>query len=558
MDMDHAAVPAPGPVFRPQARPVKHASYAFLVHSQETLPRNLPPNVDNKPLARQKRRRTSPEDQVILEEEYQRNAKPDKSARMHIVQRVALGEKEVQIWFQNRRQNTRRKSKPLEAHELAPIRSSEPSSSDGNPHPSRTHIDAQEGSVSETASSTQGSASHDASSRGATTTPLSSQSSVARDVTVSQDNSHESSRRASFPLSQASHVLSLTDRGGTPSHSLPHVRHSLPGYISNRRNASTLGQHESVGHDGLVAHAPALLKRSSSLIRLSMSLDGKAQVVTDEEEAQAATAVIGSGRTGGFQRSQSLVHSGEVVAVGAEGSSSRRPPSGRSQDSRAWEFYCDSDTRNSLSAKAEEDRKGSALGAIGLLRSQSINPLVASKHKFNAQPAAESSAKRTKISGSQTARKKLTRASSSFARLQGSESERPQKISTKVSTKVAPLSQPSPSGDSDKENWVPGTQQPEARRPEQPTCALKSRAQKEILKENLSFERHRVERGTATGLVASGSPPDASTWSPKVDRGASGRAGGFAICEDVSLAARGGEDLDCVQNLLSLSQGNWR
>jgi hypothetical protein len=34
------------------------SNYAFLVHSQTTIPGNLPPNVDNKALARQKRRRT--------------------------------------------------------------------------------------------------------------------------------------------------------------------------------------------------------------------------------------------------------------------------------------------------------------------------------------------------------------------------------------------------------------------------------------------------------------------------------------------------------------------
>ena len=33
-------------------------SFAFLVHSQDTLTNNLPPNVDNQTLARQKRRRT--------------------------------------------------------------------------------------------------------------------------------------------------------------------------------------------------------------------------------------------------------------------------------------------------------------------------------------------------------------------------------------------------------------------------------------------------------------------------------------------------------------------
>lgn len=103
-------------------------SYAFLVHSQKTLTQNLPPRVDNKLLARQKRRRTryvypthcdsiiastyptalemsllttllliSPEDHAILEAEYRRNPKPDKVARTSIVSRVALGEKEVQV-----------------------------------------------------------------------------------------------------------------------------------------------------------------------------------------------------------------------------------------------------------------------------------------------------------------------------------------------------------------------------------------------------------------------------------------------------------------------------
>lgn len=32
--------------------------YAFLVHSQETLPHKKPPTVDNKQLARQRRKRT--------------------------------------------------------------------------------------------------------------------------------------------------------------------------------------------------------------------------------------------------------------------------------------------------------------------------------------------------------------------------------------------------------------------------------------------------------------------------------------------------------------------
>ena len=39
----------------------------------------------------------SPQDHAVLEAEYERNPKPDKAARMDIVNRVALGEKEVQV-----------------------------------------------------------------------------------------------------------------------------------------------------------------------------------------------------------------------------------------------------------------------------------------------------------------------------------------------------------------------------------------------------------------------------------------------------------------------------
>lgn len=134
---------------------VRRASFsgqlAFLVHSQETVANHMPPDVDNKALARQKRRRTryalipskfclsistvsthvqrvgscatyhrellrptprarlsitpsaltttscSKEDEDVLKSEYLKNPKPDKAARLEIVRKVALGEKEVQV-----------------------------------------------------------------------------------------------------------------------------------------------------------------------------------------------------------------------------------------------------------------------------------------------------------------------------------------------------------------------------------------------------------------------------------------------------------------------------
>jgi len=130
-----------------QSSDSSNGSFAFYIHSQDTLNHGPPLHEDRKAFARQKRRRTrygfspivtalrvslvvtinppwygliqksaeatisyqlraynadppridSPEDHAILEAEYQLNPKPDKAARMHIVERVALGEKEVQV-----------------------------------------------------------------------------------------------------------------------------------------------------------------------------------------------------------------------------------------------------------------------------------------------------------------------------------------------------------------------------------------------------------------------------------------------------------------------------
>jgi len=137
-------------------RPSFGRQLAFLVHSQESVANHMPPQVDNKALARQKRRRTryvlpvlpiefrprrfcrltraragtcscwlarraplrlnypatvasasiasaltttacSKEDEDILKAEYLQNPRPDKAARLRIVRNVALGEKEVQV-----------------------------------------------------------------------------------------------------------------------------------------------------------------------------------------------------------------------------------------------------------------------------------------------------------------------------------------------------------------------------------------------------------------------------------------------------------------------------
>ncbi|KAI5797494.1 hypothetical protein DFH27DRAFT_106013 [Peziza echinospora] len=102
------------------APPPTQPYYAFITHSSAGLRDNQPPMIDNAGLARRRRRRTSQHDQAILEEEYRRCDRPDKARRREIAKMVEMGDKEVQIWFQNKRQSARRKLKPLLPHEVIP------------------------------------------------------------------------------------------------------------------------------------------------------------------------------------------------------------------------------------------------------------------------------------------------------------------------------------------------------------------------------------------------------------------------------------------------------
>ncbi|GKT82848.1 homeobox domain-containing protein [Colletotrichum tofieldiae] len=71
-------------------------------------------NPDSEKHPKGKRKRTAAKDKSILEAAYIANPKPDKAARLDIVKRVSLNEKEVQ--------NDRRKSRPLSAQEIAALR----------------------------------------------------------------------------------------------------------------------------------------------------------------------------------------------------------------------------------------------------------------------------------------------------------------------------------------------------------------------------------------------------------------------------------------------------
>ncbi|AET39182.1 uncharacterized protein Ecym_4103 [Eremothecium cymbalariae DBVPG len=85
-------------------------SFAFISHSQETF-LSQEPSIDNAPLARRKRRRTSKHELTILQQEFEKCRAPSKERRMQLAPRCNMTEKAVQIWFQNKRQGMRKKER---------------------------------------------------------------------------------------------------------------------------------------------------------------------------------------------------------------------------------------------------------------------------------------------------------------------------------------------------------------------------------------------------------------------------------------------------------------
>ena len=240
-----------------------------------------------------------------------------------------------------------------------------------------------------------------------------------------------------------------------------------------------------------------------------------------------------SRRGGGLQRSRSAIGASEM---GAQSSPLLGNPKvadgklGRSRDARTWEFYCDSEARNSLSSHAEHESNGSAVGAINLVRSQSQRQL----RQMLAPVASRSNARAPAPLGSsgQRSKPKLARAKSSLARLQGDDLH----FSKKHGSGSRPQITRSPSGDSDKENWAPGTHS--TQNPLRRTNASSNTCP--VLADNNGM------LGYATGLES-----DGSKAIRRIDRKENREP-------MLGAAKTKGSDLDCVQGLLSLSQGAWR
>jgi hypothetical protein len=249
-----------------------------------------------------------------------------------------------------------------------------------------------------------------------------------------------------------------------------------------------------------------------------------------------------------LQRSQSALPFGHRSSLPSASSPTLpRLPLGRSQDARTWELCCDGEARDELTAQAENESSGSAVAAISLIRSASNAALKPNANKRNAPAANHDSVKDGK-------RPRISRAMSSLARLQNANVS--SKLDPDPSNSGKAGLMDSPSGDSDKENWVPkeggGNRR---RRPLPSSRSDKHGPSRAVLGDNHSVLSHahfggggrKNRKRTAIETNIFEDAEDTAEVGEEVEKFMRG---------EVSPSKKG--DLDCIQGLLSLSQGNWQ
>ncbi|KAI1828644.1 hypothetical protein F4861DRAFT_12163 [Xylaria intraflava] len=479
-----------------------------------------------------KRKRTTSQDKTILEAAYSSNPKPDKAARLDIVKRVSLNEKEVQIWFQNRRQNDRRKSRPLSPQEIEALRYGNGMRVLSDSMPTSIEPVAASITVQDAAELPQISAADTATpieivNRPPSPTDVGSQKSsqspsptVAEvpkpiedvktdpEVKYTRSNSLPSPTEAARPEGEL-HTLSgalATSTGHATNRWLaedsfstnPTVERTVDEWNARRSSVSriNLGNSRlnsfSSSTSSAADHSPSILQPSSSSsshVRLSLSLDGKAELISAQPSPpriapQPPLSIetlppVFSGRT--LQRSRSAFSGVTLPPISTltKNLGAHFPPQftrGRSRDVHAWESCCEADTRDELTRQAENESSGSAVAAISLMRSSSSSASLSNlvhNHRPHSRSASQSGvlqsnpSKRNTLSATRVPLDRKpgrTKPSSPVARYSSVElsgkaldMERdedalgPEKKKRKQSHRFVL----SPSGDSDKENWSP-------------------------------------------------------------------------------------------------------
>ncbi|KAF1927544.1 uncharacterized protein M421DRAFT_101530 [Didymella exigua CBS 183.55] len=547
--------------------------FAFLVHSPETVANKMPPDVDNKPLARQKRRRTSKEDEDVLKAEYLINSKPDKAARLEIVRKVALGEKEVQIWFQNKRQNDRRRSRPLEPSSSASLMSSSSNMSD--PATEDEHA-REDGNAPEPGAEMP--------KTDAPAQPTTSEATSDETVPVPHANAQTAAAvedttqtATAQPTVEASTALQPTDAAPTEisnsqqSASASQGAQPRTSWISNRRSASFVRSAEDYASETITfPNAPPTavespeapksksadtrpLKRAHSFVRIATNEDGLARVVTDLDKTPSpphpkTTPVPFARAAAGLRRSYSAAGLNDRLFAAARGEPSPKmarisPNIGRSRDSRAWEFWCDPDTRHntSLTARAEQEGSGSAADAIGLLRANRRILTQNQARQNTPLKSRQSSHKAPGSSGVKKSRGSMQRASTFNVFSSG---KKPKDSDETESDDF-------PSTESDKENWEPDMPKSVRRRGlATPGSATRPR---KVLGENTNIISQSASLGA---LLAKAKKGGKAAIDPEQDDELRTFMNGDSGSARTNLSSA--EEAGCVEGLLALSQGQWR
>lgn len=309
-------------------------------------------------------------------------------------------------------------------------------------------------------------------------------------------------------------------------------------------------------------------------MRLSLSLDGKATLVSaDSSPPRMLTPRPSSSGHSVISEDRLRLRRQKASSFGLpqDEATSASPtiPSlqrGRSRDARNWELCCDPEAReeriaqtslgvthDELTTQAENESKGSAVAAISLLRSSSSTTLKTNANKRNSLSITqvEKVGKTKKVKqGSKGTHKRQERIQKALSRI-SSESTKGNDI---------PIS---PTGSSDKENLAPGeirlTQKSHRRAlPAAPSgkSHQKQKFPRAILGENNSIPAHANLDGPSNSRNKRRKLVQSNTAVfEDADDNDEEEVKDFMKGE-ISPGKKG--DLDCVQGLLSLSQGNWR
>lgn len=331
---------------------------------------------------------------------------------------------------------------------------------------------------------------------------------------------------------------------------------------SKKRPFTELDRHNGTGVRSSLGSGPfPSTVDCQSNVRLSISLDGSVKVKLSDEgtpsppidrnlPSKMASKVL--------RKSQSAItikdleeQQGNTVARAAGGTF------GRSRDSRTWEFYCDSEARDSLALQAERERSGSATSAISLIRSQSQSKRNSvGQRRALTSKACGGNAGKTEVGHSKP---KVAGAMFSFAHIQGNTNvkrtqQRPG--DSEMGGKCNMLShRRSLSSDSDKENRAPGTRSSNNLfRCDPSTSIAQPRA---VLKENrhIPSQARTINIGSRRKCIRGSDP---AVFLDKTNRDDSEEGDDDDAIAFMNGGGSKGEDLDCVQGLLSLSQGAWR